>query len=115
MFDNDPAKRLTLSEVYSNSWVRGKTATREQIKEVLDIRRSMMKERIVQISQTATKGRIGGVFKNRGAFNNRVIMRSKEKEDMIKKPFLTKTSEVVQEEKKQEIKKDSNSNLTSLN
>lgn len=115
MFDNDPAKRLTLSEVYSNSWVRGKTATKEQIKEVLDIRRSMMKERIVQISQTATKGRIGGVFKKRGAFNQRVIMRPKENEGMIKKPCVTETTEVIQEEKKQEIKKDSNSNPTSLN
>ena len=28
MFDNDPAKRLTLSEILSNSWVRGKTASK---------------------------------------------------------------------------------------
>lgn len=114
MFDNDPAKRLTLSEVYSNSWVRGKTATKEQIKEVLDIRRSMMKQRIVQISQTAIKGRIGGVFKNRVAFN-RVVVRQKKNEDMIKKPCLTETNKIVQEEKKQEIKTDPNFNMTSLN
>ena len=76
-----------------------------------------MKERIVQISQTAIKGRrIGAVFKNRGAFNNRVIMRPKENEDVMKKPCLTEATEVVQEEKKQETNpQNPNSNPMSLN
>ena len=113
MFDNDPAKRLTLSEVYSNSWVRGKTATKEQIKEVLDIRRSMMKQKVVQISRTAFKGKIGGVFKNRGVFN-RGIMKPKENDDMNKKPCLAETSEAVQEETKQKTKQNQSSNPTLL-
>lgn len=45
------------------------------------------------------KGRIGGVFKNRGFFN-RVTTKINEKEDIMKKLCLTETSEVIQEEKK---------------